>query len=112
MLYMCMHTLSLADMCHTIRLSAALLLVLRETSEEAKKQGKNGMSTLWWCNSTEQHGHDQLFIEVDTPCAEFACLMVAGSACCSLWRQSFPYRKYGFDDIHSLTVVENGAIRL
>lgn len=83
---MCMHTLSPADMSHTVCCPAALVLVLGESAEEAKKQGKNGRSTLWWCNSMEVNAHDQLFIGMDTPCAQFACLMVAGSAGRLLWR--------------------------
>lgn len=67
-------------MCHTMRRPASLGLVLGETAEEVKKQGENGLSTLLWCDSMEVNGHDQLFIGMDTPCAEFACLMVADSA--------------------------------
>ena len=58
-----------------------MVLALGATAVEAKKQGGNGLSTLWWWNSMEQDEHDQLFIGMDTPCAEFTCLMVAVSAC-------------------------------
>lgn len=46
MLHMCTCTMSLADMCYTVRRSAALVLVLGETAKEAKKQGENDLSTL------------------------------------------------------------------
>jgi hypothetical protein len=80
MVHMRTHTLSLADMCHTIRHSAALALVLGETKEEAKKQEKNDLSTLWRPHTVEQDEHGQRLVGMDTPCAEFACLMVAGLA--------------------------------
>ena len=76
-----MHALSPADMCRTVCCPAALMLVLGETAEEVKKQGKNDLPALWRCNSMGVHGHDELFIGMDIPCAEFACLTVAGSAC-------------------------------
>ena len=79
-MFLCVHTLSLADMCHTVGRPAALVLVLRETAEEAKKQQKNGLSTLWRSSEKEQGEHGQRFAGLDTPCAEFACLTVGGSA--------------------------------
>lgn len=112
MLHMCTHTLSLADMCHTMRCPAALVLVLGETAEEAKMQGENGLSTLWRAHTMEEGVHGQRFVGMNTTCAKFACLMMAGSACWWLWRKKFLHRKCAFEDIQSLTAVEHEAIGL